>query len=50
MQKKKVTTEDLARMVAKGFEESKSNANDLKKDVANLRSETKEGFEHLEKK
>lgn len=49
MSKKNITTEDLARMVSAGFEESKSDICGIKKDVANFRIETKENFEHLEK-
>jgi hypothetical protein len=51
MSKKNVTTEDLARMVSKGFAEmaKESDLIKLKKEVVDLRVETKEGFEHLEK-
>lgn len=51
MPKKNTTTEDLARMIAKGFSETakESDLVKLKKEVADLRIETKEGFEHMEK-
>ncbi|MBI2454287.1 MAG: hypothetical protein HYV54_01815 [Parcubacteria group bacterium] len=51
MKKKRITIEDLARMVQKGFEETakKDDADNLRTDLNSLRTEMNERFDKIER-